>query len=124
MKVLDTEENIVAPATYGEAKGYIATRFLRDPNPSDLVRIGQADQAYWSDVAHVNVAHLVNVRAHPWYGAKILYVLSNQTPLYVVSTVDDWSEVISDDRTIRGYIKSKYVVVDKAQRAEPKPLLK
>lgn len=124
VKLLDEQENVVAPATYGKAKGYIATKFLRDPNPSDLVRIKQADQAYWSDIAHANVAHLVNVRAHPWYGAKILFVLSNQTSLYVVSTVDDWSEIISDDRTIHGYVKSKYIAVDKAQRVEPKALLK
>ncbi len=124
VKVLDTRENIVAPATYGKAKGYVATRFLRDPNPSDLVRIGQADQAYWSDVAHVKVAHLVNVRANPWYGTKIKNVLSDSTPLYVVSTVDNWSEVMSDDRTIHGYIRSDFLVITKAQRVELKPLMK
>ncbi len=124
VKLLDTTENVVAPATHGKAKWYIATKFLRDPNPSDLVRIKQADQTYWSDIAHTNVAHLVNVRSHPWYGSNIRFVLSNKTPVYVVSTVDDWSEVMSDDRAIHGYVKSKYIIVDKAQRVEPKPLLK
>lgn len=124
VKLLDETENVVAPATYGKAKGYVATKFLRDPNPSDLVRINQADQTYWSDIAHTNVVHLVNVREHPWYGAKIRFVLSNKVPLYVVSTVDDWSEVMSEDRTIRGYVKSKYISVEKYQRVEPKPLLK
>ena len=124
VKLLDPTENVVAPATYGKAKGYVATKFLRDPNPSDLVRINQADQAYWSDIAHANVAHLVNVREHPWYGAKIRFVLSNKTPLYIVSTVDDWSEVMSDDRVVRGYVKSKYISVEKYQRVESNPLLK
>lgn len=75
-------------------------------------------------MAHVQVAHLVNVRANAWYGSKILFVLTDKTPLYVVSTVDNWSEVISDDRVIHGYIRSDFLVIDKAQRVEPKPLLK
>lgn len=73
---------------------------------------------------HTNVARYVNVRLHPWYGAPIVTVLGNNIDLYVVSTVDDWSEVMNDDRTIKGYIKSKYLVVDKAQRVEQAPLLK
>lgn len=114
----DTKSNTVVAGTGGKALGYIAAKYLRLPNKSDLVRIGQADQAYWSDIVHVNVAHLVNVRAHPWYGSKIKFVLSNKTNLYVVSTVDNWSEVISDDRTIRGFIRSDFIVVDKAQRVD------
>ncbi len=64
---------------------------------------------------HTNVDHLVNVRANPWYGASIVAVLSNAVNLYVVSTVDNWSEVMSDDKTIRGYIRSDYLTIDKAQ---------
>jgi hypothetical protein len=116
--VTDTGSNIVVADTQGKAKGYIASRYLRIPTASDLVRIEQADQAYWSDVARVNVDHRVNVRAHPWYGAKILFVLSDETPLYIVSTVDNWSEVISDDRSIRGYIRSDYIRVEKYQRTD------
>ncbi len=82
------------------------------------MRIAQADQAYWSDIAHVNVAHLVNVRAHPWYGSKIKFVLSDKTNLYVVSTVDNWSEVLSDDRKISGYIRSDFLSIDKSQRVD------
>ena len=122
--MINTHENTIKAETWKKAKGYIATKYLRDPNPSDLVRIKQADQAYWSDVAHVQVAHRVNVRENAWYGSKIRFVLTDKTPLYVVSTVDDWSEVISDDRSIHGYVNSKYIIIDKAQRVEPSPLLK
>lgn len=118
VEVTDTGSNTVIAGTGGKAFGYIASKFLRLPNKSDLVRIGQADQAYWSDLVHTNVAHLVNVREHPWYGSKIKFVLSNKTNLYVVSTVDNWSEVISDDRVIHGFIRSDFLVVDKAQRVD------
>lgn len=121
--VSDTRENIVTAYTGGKATGYIASRYLRTPTSSDLVRIGQADPAYWSDLVHVNVAHLVNVRANPWYGAKIITTLSNQTNLYVISTVDNWSEVISEDKTIHGFIRSDYLITDKSQRVEPSPFL-
>lgn len=124
VSVTDTGANLVEADTTGKADGYIATRLLRDPNTSDLVRIEQADQQFWSDIARVNVDHSVNVRAHPWYGAKILFVLTNAAPLYVVSTVDNWSEVISDDRTIHGYIRSDYLTIEKHQRVEVAPLLK
>ena len=122
--VTDTGSNTVEADTTGKADGYIATRLLRDPNPSDLVRIEQADQQFWSDIARVNVDHSVNVRAHPWYGAKILFVLGNDVPLYVVSTVDNWSEVISDDRTLHGFIRSDFLTIDKYQRVEIEPLLR
>lgn len=124
VSVTDTGANLVEADTTGKADGYIATKYLRDPNASDLVRIEQADQQFWSDIARVNVDHSVNVRAHPWYGAKILFVLTNATPLYVVSTVDNWSEVISDDRTLHGYIRSDYLTIEKHQRVEVEPLLK
>ena len=65
--VADTRENTVIADTEGKAQGYSGRRYLRNPNSSDLVRIGQADNAYWSDVARVKVAHLVNVRQNPWY---------------------------------------------------------
>jgi hypothetical protein len=116
--VTDTGSNTVITNTGGKASGYIASKYLRKPTASDLVRISQADQAYWSDIAHVNVAHLVNVREHPWYTAKIKFVLSNQTPLYVISTVDNWSEVLSDDRKIHGFIRSDYITVEKSQRVD------
>ena len=116
VSVTDSRENTITADTIGKAQGYVGTRFLRNPNSDDLVRIWQADQAYWSDVAHVNVAYLVNVRSHPWYGAPIVAVLGNQTPLYIVSTVDNWSEIKSDDDSIHGYIRSDFLVVDKKQR--------
>ena len=87
------------------------------------MRIGQADNAYWSDVARVKVAHRVNVRQHPWYGAKVLHTLSNDTNLYVISTVNNWSEVMSDDGTIQGYIRSDFLTIDKVQRVEISPFL-
>jgi hypothetical protein len=116
VSVTDTRENTVTADTTGKAKGYVGSQFLRNPNTDDLVTLGQADQAYWSDVAHVNVAYLVNVRSHPWYGAPIVAVLGNQTPLYIVSTVDNWSLVKSDDGSIHGYIRSDFLVIDKKQR--------
>jgi hypothetical protein len=124
VSVTDTIENTITADTTGQADGYIATRFLRDPNASDLVRIEQADQQFWSDIAHVNVDHTVNVRSHPWYTASIVTVLGNNVPLYVVSTIDNWSEVISDDRTLHGYIRSDYLTIEKHQRVEVASLLK
>lgn len=124
ISVTDPISNIVAADTVWKAKWYIATKYLRNPNPSDLVRIEQADQQFWSDLARVNVDHSVNVRAHPWYGSKILFVLTDSTPLYVVSTIDNWSEVISDDRTLHGYIRSDYLTIEKKQRVEVAPLLR
>jgi hypothetical protein len=124
VSVTDTIENTVTADTTGKADGYIATRFLRDPNSSDLVRVEQADQQFWSDIAHVNVDHTVNVRSHPWYTAPIVTVLENGAPLYVVSTVDNWSEIINDDRTLHGYIRSDYLTIEKHQRVEVAPLLK
>ncbi len=124
VSVTDTRENTITADTTAKADGYIATRFLRDPNTSDLVRLEQADQQFWSDIAHVNVDHTVNVRLHPWYTAPIVTVLGNNVPLYVVSTVDNWSEVISDDRTLHGYIRSDYLTINKHQRVEVAPLLK
>jgi hypothetical protein len=124
VSVTDPIENTITADTTAKADGYIATRFLRDPNASDLVRLEQADQQFWSDIAHVNVDHTVNVRLHPWHTARIVTVLGNNVPLYVVSTVDNWSEVISDDRTLHGYIRSDYLTITKHQRVEVAPLLK
>lgn len=115
--VTDTGSNTIIAHTGAQATGYVAAKYLRTPNASDLVRIGQADQAYWSDLVHVNVPK-VNLRAHPWYGAKIFAVLTNKTRLYTISTVDNWSEVISDDRTIHGFIRTDYLTVDQAQRVD------
>jgi hypothetical protein len=124
VSVTDTGANLVEADTTGKADGYIATKYLRDPNASDLVRIKQADQQFWSDIARVNVDYSVNVRAHPWYGAKILTVLRNDVPLYVVSTIDNWSEVINDDRTLHGYIRSDYLTIEKYQRVEVEPIFR
>ncbi len=124
LDLLDDKENLIIADTTGKANGYMVGKYLRDANPSDLVRIRQADNAYWSDVAHINAERYLNVRAHPWPTAPIVVTLGRDTVLYVVSTVDDWSEVISDDRSIRGYVKSKYLTIDKAQRVEQEPLLK
>ncbi len=116
--VTDIQENTVATTSTGKASGYTAGKYLRDPHASDLVRIEQADQAYWSDIARVNVEYKVNVRSHPWYTASIVATLGNDTPLYIVSTVDNWSEVRNDAGTIRGYIRSDFLVVDKVQRVD------
>lgn len=118
LNVNDDKENIIQTNTGGKAKGYMARKYLRKPNTTDLVRISQADHAYWSDIAHVRVSHLVNLRANPWFGAKILMTLTNETRLFVISTVDNWSEVRNDEGTIRGYVRSDYIVVDKAQRVD------
>jgi hypothetical protein len=124
LDLLDPVENTIVADSTGKAQGYVPAKYLREANPSDLVRIRQADNAYWSDLAHVEVDRYVNVRLHPWYGAPIVTVLTDSTVLYIVSTVDDWSEVMSDDRKIQWYVKSKYLVVDKSQRVEQAPLLK
>ena len=116
--VSDDQENIVTADTIGRTIGYTASKYLRNPSITDLVRIGQADFAYWSDIAHVRVAHLVNVRSNPWYTAPIVATLENLTPIYIVSTVDNWSEVRNESGTIRGYIRSDFLIVDKAQRED------
>ena len=95
--VSDVQENTVATSSTGKASGYTAAKYLRNPNASDLVLIEQADQAYWSDIARVKVAYKVNVRSHPWYTASIVATLGNDTPLYVISTVDNWSEIRNDE---------------------------
>ena len=116
--VTDIQENKITTYTGGKASGYTAGKYLRDPNNSDLVRVEQADQAYWSDIAHVNVEYKVNVRSHPWYTASIVTTLGTDTPLYIISTVDNWSEVRNDEGSIRGYIRSDFLVVDKVQRVD------
>lgn len=116
--VTDVQENTVKADTKGKATGYIASKYLRAPNATDLVRIEQADHAYWSDIAQVQVAHLVNLRAHPWYGASIVAVLTNSTPLYVIATVDNWSEVRNDAGTLHGYVRSDYIKIQKSQRVD------
>lgn len=116
--VTDVQENIVKADTVWKASGYIASAYLRAPNATDLVRIEQADHAYWSDIARVQVSHLVNLRAHPWYGASIVAVLSDATPLYVISTVDNWSEVRNDVGTLRWYVRSDYIKIEKSQRVD------
>ena len=116
--VTDTHENTVRPVTLKKASGYMAVKYLRNPNTSDLVRIEQADHAYWSDVARVKVSHMVNIRSHPWYTSSIVTTLRNDTPLYVVRTVDNWSEIRNDSGTLHGYIRSDFLVIDRAQRVD------
>jgi hypothetical protein len=103
--VTDTHENTVAADTTGKADGYTASKYLRDPNANDLVTIEQADHAYWSDIAHVNVRY-ANLRSNPWYTAPI------------VTTVDNWSQVRNDEGTLRGYIRSDLLTIDLAQRVD------
>ncbi len=117
VSVTDTQENTVAADSTGKASGYTASKYLRDPNANDLVRIEQADQAYWSDIASVNVG-LANIRSNPWYTAPIVTTLSKGTTLYVVATVDNWSEVRNDEGTIKWYIRSDLLKVTHAQRVD------
>gem|GEM_PF-6875956 len=35
----DSRENTITADTIGKAQGYVGTRFLRNPNSDDLVRI-------------------------------------------------------------------------------------
>jgi hypothetical protein len=121
--VTDTRENTLDIDTSNGTSGYTATRYLRDATPSDLIQIGQADIAYWSDITHTRVAHLVNIRLHPWYTSPIVRTISHDIPLYRVATIDNWSEVESMDGKIHGFIRSDYLVVDQSQLIEIKPLL-
>jgi hypothetical protein len=116
--VTDTTENTVEADTTGRAEGYTASRLLRDPNMSDLVNIGQADHAYWSDIAYTKVEKYVNVRSNPNYLSPIVTTLGNNYPLYIVSTIDNWSLVRSDDRRVEGYIRSDYLRIERVQRVD------
>lgn len=122
--VTDERENTIAIDTTKGTTGYVGTRFLRNATPSDLVKIGQADIAYWSDIVHTNVDHLVNVRSNPWYTAPIVQTVPSNVPMYRVATIDNWSQVQSIDGTLHGYIRSDFLIVDNAQLIEIKPLLK
>lgn len=124
MVVTDARENTIDIDTSTGTTGYVGTRFLRNATPSDLVKIGQADIAYWSDIVHTNVDHLVNIRSNPWYTAPIVQTVQSNVPMYRVATVDNWSQVQSIDGTLQGYIRSDFLVVDKSQLIEVKPLLK
>lgn len=99
--VTDVRENTVDIDTASGTSGYTATKWLRDATPSDLVKIGQADIAYWSDVVHTNVAHLVNIRNNPWYTSPIVTTVTSNVPLYRTATVDNWSQVESLDGAIK-----------------------
>ena len=122
--VTDTRENTVSIDTSTGTTGYVGTKFLRNAIPSDLVKIGQADIAYWTDIVHTSVAHLVNIRNNPWYTAPIVQTVQSDVPMYRVATVDNWSQVQSVDGTLNGFIRSDFLVVDKKQLVEVKPLLK
>ncbi|GAB0174422.1 MAG: hypothetical protein HHAS10_03010 [Candidatus Altimarinota bacterium] len=118
LEVTSTQENTVEANTDGKASGYTAGRLLRDPNISDLVKIEQADHAYWSDIAYTNVEKYVNIRSNPNYEAPIVTTLGRNYPLFVISTVDNWSLVRNDSGTIRGYIRSDYLRIEKVQRVD------
>ena len=120
----DTRENTISIDTSKGTTGYVGTRLLRNATASDLVKIGQADIAYWSDIVHTNVDHLVNVRSNPWYTSPIVQTVQSDVPLYRVATVDNWSQVQSIDGSLNGFIRSDFLVVDTAQLVEIKPLLK
>ena len=122
--VTDSRENTIDINTASGTSGYAGTRYLRDATPSDLVKIGQADIAYWTDLVHTNVSHMVNIRTSPWYGSSIITTVSRDIAFYRVATVDNWSEVESVDGTIHGFIRSDFLIVDKAQLIEKQPLLK
>lgn len=122
--VTDQKENIVGIDTTKWTTGFVGTKFLRNATPSDLVKIGQADIAYWSDLVHTKVSHLVNIRNNPWYTAPIVTTLSSNVSLYRVATVDNWSQVQSIDGSIQWFIRSDFLGVDKKQLIEVKPLLK
>ncbi len=124
MVVTDARENTVSIDTSSGTTGYVGTRFLRNATPSDLVKIGQADIAYWTDIVHTNVAHLVNIRNNPWYTASVVQTVPSDVPMYRIATVDNWSQVQSIDGSLNGFIRSDFLVVDKAQLVEIKPLLK
>lgn len=99
--ITDIRENTVDIDTTTGTTGYVGTKWLRDATPSDLVKIGQADIAYWSDVVHTNVAHLVNIRNNPWYTSSIVTTVTSNVPLYRTATVDNWSQVESLDGAIK-----------------------
>lgn len=122
--VTDSRENTIDIDTSSGTSGYAGTRYLRDATPSDLVKIGQADIAYWTDLVHTNVAHMVNIRVSPWYGSSIITTVSRDVVFYRIATVDNWSEVESVDGQIHGFIRSDFLTIDKAQLVEVEPLLK
>ncbi len=122
--VSDIRENTLSIDTSTGKTGYVGTKWLRNATPSDLVQIGQADIAYWTDIAQTNVSHLVNVRSNPWYTAPIVATLSSDILLYRTATVDNWSKVQSIDGTIQGFIRSDYISIKKYQLVEAKALLK
>jgi hypothetical protein len=118
LEVTNQHENTVAADTSGKAVGYTAGRLIRDPNASDLVKIEQADHAYWSDIAYTNAEKYVNVRSSPNYKAPIVTTLGRGYPLYIVSTVDNWSLVRNDSGSIKGYVRSDYLRIEKIQRVD------
>ena len=117
LSVTDAQENTITAKSEGKADGYTASKYLRDPDVSDLVRIEQADHAYWSDLAHVMVRY-ANIRSNPWYTAPIVTTLGKGYSLYVVTTVDNWSEVRNDEGSVRGYIRSDLLSIDMSQRVD------
>ena len=118
LEVTNQHENTVEADTSGKATGYTAGRLLRDPNASDLVTIEQADHAYWSDIAYTNAEKYVNVRSRANYEAPIVTTLGKDYPLYIISTVDNWSLVRNDSGSIRGYVRSDYLRIEKVQRVD------
>lgn len=66
----------------------------------------------------------MNIRNNPWYTASIVQTVHSEVPMYRVATVDNWSQVQSIDGAMNGFIRSDFLVVDKKQLVEVKPLLK
>lgn len=122
--VSDTRENTIAIDTSTGKTWYVGTKWLRNATPSDLVKIGQADIAYWTDLVHTNVSYRVNIRSNPWYTASIVATIGKNIQLYRVATIDNWSQVQTIDGAIHGFIRSDFISVDIHQLIEAKPLLK
>ncbi|MBP9812171.1 SH3 domain-containing protein [Candidatus Gracilibacteria bacterium] len=118
LEVTNQYENTIGADTSGKASGYTAGRLLRDPNASDLVTIEQADHAYWSDIAYTNTEKYVNVRSNPNYKAPIVTTLGRDYPLYIISTIDNWSLVRNDSGSIKGYVRSDLLRVVRIQRVD------
>lgn len=122
--VSDMRENTISIDTATGTAWYVGTKWLRNATPSDLVKIGQADIAYWTDIVHTNVVYRVNIRSNPWYTASIVATVGKDVQLYRVATIDNWSQVQTIDGTIKGFIRSDFITIDKLQLIEAKPLLK
>jgi hypothetical protein len=60
----------------------------------------------------------VNVRSEANYKAPIVTTLGKNYPLFIISTVDNWSLVRNDNGTIRWYVRSDLLRIEKVQRVD------